>query len=508
MNRFAKIFTALLTVERIHSLAKLQSSRYRHWVDRHTKEVRKRLCLTSTAQDRILAHLKISDYFSEYSCHSLIYDRFQHETVNALLYEKINIESVLTFEKSNEIELNWLRCLDVEPLNIYEGKRISDFTYEVPASIKDRILRAIRDAKFSLGSEEGPGYTNTTAIQSSELILGSIRGIPLAFKTRGTGSLLLEVCYNKKDELIVDSLIKEMCIILEARNDLQGLVAELRYMPVMHIESGGAVKTSSSSEFSFSVDFPQIEELRGPNRTYDLNVYDTEIRNVLEKDILGFIKKTDWFTGSARRSYLFEGPPGTGKSSILRDMIKMVPENYNIFSFSKSVIKDLGRFATVHKPLFPALILIEDVDLLINDNETKQDLLNFLDGTFSPRQMIVAMTTNNLQDISDAIKYRPGRVDRIVHVAPGSHVARAAQLKSLLGKTISSMPIEEMVDRTSGATVAELQEMVRRGIIYTDDFDGTISYEAIDLVLQECFKEKPLQLSKETVDEIVRANIQ
>lgn len=120
-----------------------------------------------------------------------------------------------------------------------------------------------------------------------------------------------------------------------------------------------------------------------------------------------------------RRSFLFHGPPGSGKSSTVKMIAGMFRLNacflgLTTADFSNQVLQD--AISTMPRR---ALLVLEDVDVLFNEerkSETGHSLtfsgvLNALDGLISVDGIITIFTTNHIENLDPAL-IRGGRVDR------------------------------------------------------------------------------------------------
>lgn len=127
-----------------------------------------------------------------------------------------------------------------------------------------------------------------------------------------------------------------------------------------------------------------------------------------------------------RRGYLFEGPPGSGKSSFAQAL----SSNFKIPIYYLNIGADLKGPAIqglLRSANGPCIVLIEDVDCVqaakSREGETEKeekglqtsDLLNILDGLVASEQRIVIMTTNHPDKLDSAL-LRAGRVDRRFHI--------------------------------------------------------------------------------------------
>lgn len=135
-----------------------------------------------------------------------------------------------------------------------------------------------------------------------------------------------------------------------------------------------------------------------------------------------------------RRTYLLEGPPGSGKSTLVQALSSHFKVPIYYFNVSKTSANTAR--ALLFAVSSPCIILMEDIDSieaaktrikkttkkLTKTEEGKPDLglnpselLNLLDGIIATEQRIVIMTTNHPETLDAAI-LRPGRTDRRFHL--------------------------------------------------------------------------------------------
>ena len=164
-----------------------------------------------------------------------------------------------------------------------------------------------------------------------------------------------------------------------------------------------------------------------PRRSIDTVLVDDGRVNAVLSDMRWFYAARDWYATRGvpwRRGYLFHGPPGTGKSSLIRALASELALDIASLDIGRSTLTDDDlREAMIGAP-DKALIAIEDVDAVFTQRGHGEKtagvsfsgLLNAIDGYAAQEGRALVMTTNHRERLDPAL-IRPGRVD--VHVELG-----------------------------------------------------------------------------------------
>jgi ATP-dependent 26S proteasome regulatory subunit len=138
----------------------------------------------------------------------------------------------------------------------------------------------------------------------------------------------------------------------------------------------------------------------------------------------------------------------------------------------------LDEYLALARLLQPALVVIEDVDLIARERSQMQSpgqesllnkLLNEMDGLRSDAHITFILTTNRPEAIEPAVAARPGRVDQAIHFPlPDAADRRRLVMLYAAGQALTEDTIDEVVRRTDGAAPAFIKELLRRSILQAE----------------------------------------
>lgn len=180
------------------------------------------------------------------------------------------------------------------------------------------------------------------------------------------------------------------------------------------------------------------------------------------------------------RGLLLEGPPGTGKTAVCRAVAGELQGRATVvFCDARTVARAVRYVYRQLEFLAPALVVMEDVDLVLADRRDVggsgplNDFLLALDGAMTQHSGVVTIATTNDVSAIDPAARRAARFDRIVHVPPPDRVGRAAiltrYLRGLADDVVSAVDVDHVARATEGATGADLRELVTRAVLHMAD---------------------------------------
>src|SRR5204863_8658786 len=131
----------------------------------------------------------------------------------------------------------------------------------------------------------------------------------------------------------------------------------------------------------------------------------------------------------------------------------------------------LAQYMNLSRLLQPAVVVIEDVDLIARDRTQMgpceesllNGLLNQMDGLKQDADILFILTTNRPEQLESAMASRPGRIDQAIEVPLPSDIGRR-KLVQLYGKglALGDAVVREAAERTEGVSAAFIKELMRR----------------------------------------------
>lgn len=137
---------------------------------------------------------------------------------------------------------------------------------------------------------------------------------------------------------------------------------------------------------------------------------------------------------------LLYGDPGTGKSTIANMIATLCKCDMVLINMSEFFNLNIDFVTTtINADDKTYVVVLEDIDCVIGDRESEEDdlenkknvnkLLQFLDSTSSPSNVIFVATTNHIEKLDDAVK-RDGRFDLILNITDIDKNAASDMCKS------------------------------------------------------------------------------
>jgi ATPase family associated with various cellular activities (AAA) len=196
-----------------------------------------------------------------------------------------------------------------------------------------------------------------------------------------------------------------------------------------------------------------------------------EIHDKITADIQCFLEGESVyqeFGSQFRRGILLYGPPGNGKTSLIREIVRTLIPKDSLVVFMDRVPPH--HFIQVMQTTFSRrlkVIIFEELAATLK-NSNLDHVLAFLDGEMSLNRCLILATTNYPARLPANIVDRPSRFDKLYRISDPNDTGRKILLEHFLGRAVEDSEIE-MTKGLSAAATREVCLLVRlRGIALKD----------------------------------------
>jgi hypothetical protein len=210
---------------------------------------------------------------------------------------------------------------------------------------------------------------------------------------------------------------------------------------------------------------------------------------LLERNVTRFVEqrtRLDSMRLGVKKGLLFYGPPGTGKTLTIHYLASQLKDHTTLLVTADQVAF-LDEYMQLARFLQPAVVVIEDVDLIARDRTQMHGpceesmlnrLLNEMDGLREDAMVLFILTTNRPDQLEEALTSRPGRIDQAIEFPRPDDNGRR-QLMNLYagGLELTSELAELIVRKTKGATGAFIKELMRRSAQFLLEDGGKVLAE-------------------------------
>jgi ATPase family associated with various cellular activities (AAA) len=196
----------------------------------------------------------------------------------------------------------------------------------------------------------------------------------------------------------------------------------------------------------------------------------------IERQVLGITRHAQALRANGqhlKRGVLLHGPPGTGKSHVVRYLLGQLP-GVTAIVLAGAALPRIGEACALARALQPAVVVVEDVDLIAAQRRPGSpshpllfQLLNEIDGLGADADVAFVLTTSRADLLEEALAARPGRVDHVARLPLPDAAARRRLLRVYQGHLqFSRATAATVVARTDGVSASFMKEVLRRAALH------------------------------------------
>lgn len=194
-----------------------------------------------------------------------------------------------------------------------------------------------------------------------------------------------------------------------------------------------------------------------------IDLPDSESEKVLA-EIKEFTSKKEVFNKLGflyKRGILLFGPPGSGKTITVQQLIKMFTREMDgiavLCGHPKLLTGALEDFRKL-EPDRQILVIMEDLEALIV-RFCESDFLSLLDGESQLQNVVYVATTNYPENLDIRFKDRPSRFDTVRRIGMPSRAARKTYIQAKL-PDLGESTLQEYLDNTEDYSIAYIKELI------------------------------------------------
>ena len=383
------------------------------------------------------------------------------------LYEQVNIqvgvEAWLATGTDRQHEVIGVTGI---PQMRFQDLTIGDIIQATPGS--SPFGAAGVGAPVSINLPCGPdGQTRPCATNGIFLVRDGADRLAIMFKHSGLGMRQTEVSIQ---------------VIGASQDRAEQVLREIRALANERSVFRGQVISFGPEVFGPATGSTPLTFLTRPSVARSEIVLPGELLASIERQVAGIARHSGRLLASGqhlKRGILLYGAPGTGKTHTVSYLLSRLPE-VTVIAISGRALGQIGEACSVARTLQPAVIVVEDVDLIAEERTARPgqhpllfQLLNEMEGLNSATDVTFLLTTNRADLLEPALAARPGRVDLAAELPLPDAGARGALLRLYQGNLLlDDVDLDPVIERTEGVTAPFLRELLRKAALLAAEADA------------------------------------
>lgn len=222
------------------------------------------------------------------------------------------------------------------------------------------------------------------------------------------------------------------------------------------------------SDNTVSSNPPKFIDVRGAESP----IFSRQTEQAIRANILTIIEQTARCRKMGvpiKRGVLLEGPYGTGKTLVSRQVGQTCLANGWTFIVIRRAV-NVAPAIEFARRFQPAVVFVEDIDREMGGEDRDADMdriLNTMDGVDSKNSDVMVVFTSNHADVINQAMLRPGRLDAVITIDPPDAEA-ALRLAKVYAKNTWSEDEDygPIGDALAGKSAAVIREVVERAKLY------------------------------------------
>ena len=262
-------------------------------------------------------------------------------------------------------------------------------------------------------------------------------------------------------------------ILAENEGGSTALLGALRRLMLERSVLRGQVLSFSGNEYGPGA--AGVNFLARPNVPGDEVILPPGVLDDVSRHVVGIGENREVLRAAGqhlKRGVLLYGPPGSGKTLTVRHLLSETPGITAVVLAGNS-IQFVAQAAELARAMQPAIVVLEDVDLIAADRHLSVGpqpllfaMLDALDGLDGDADVAFVLTTNRVDVLEHALADRPGRIDLAVEIPLPDADARRRLFELYAGDLpLTPTAITEAAARAEGATGAFAKELMRRTVL-------------------------------------------